>query len=216
MKTLRPRFHPVSHRTTTTLLAAALSCLPQASPGQSVGLYFDSNRISCSDTIDPFGIRRFYVIAQTPPQHSTTGILLALQAPPGLEVFNTDPAGLIFDPRNEPEVTGSLAGGLRLQYFPCFEPNTTVALFEFDIFDRSFGGRRPDLQLHLVGAAPDSSANNAYPQFLICDPDDPNGHLGLVDAVAHDAWLNCTTTCNCTTPIESRTWSAIKKLFMER
>ncbi len=198
------------------MLAASLCCLPLPLRGQSVGLYFDTDRISCTDVIDPFGTVRVYVIAQTPPEHVTTGILLALQAPNDLEVFNMDPEGLIFDPRNEPAVTGSLAGGLDLQYFPCFPPNAVVTLFEFDLFDRSDGGRRPNLRLHLVGAAQDSSASNLRPQFKICDPNDPNGNLGLVEAVAHDAWLNCTATCICTTAIESRTWSAIKKLYTGR
>jgi hypothetical protein len=56
-------------------------------------------------------------------------------------------------------------------------------------------------------------SSSLRPQFKICDPDDPNGNLGLVDAVAHDAYLNCTTTCICTTAIEPKSWSSIKHLY---
>ena len=215
MNAFRLRFHPALRRG-FALLAVSLCFLPQSLLGQSIGLYFDSDRLSCTGTIVPFDMVRIYVIAQTPPEHVTTGMLLALQAPNDLEIFNMDPDGLIFDPRNEPAVTGSLARGLDLQYFPCFPPSAVVTLFEFDLFDRSFGDPRPNMRLHLVGAAPDSSSNTLRPQFKICDPNDPNGNLGRVDAVAHDAWLNCTTTCVCTTAIESKTWSAIKKLYTGR
>ena len=212
MRTTCHRIDPTLCRVAAALLVAAVVLFPASSPGQSVGLYFDPDRIDCTGEVAPFGMVRVYVVAQTPPGQVTTGILLSLQAPPNLEIVGMDPEGLIFDPHNFPTVSGSLAGGLDLQFYPCFPPDTVVTLFKFDLFDRS-DTPRSNLRLHFVGANPDSMSAPLRPQFKLCDPDDPNGNLGFVDAVAHDAYLNCSGTCICTVTIEPASWSSIKHLY---
>jgi hypothetical protein len=202
----------MSARCIVVASATALALLPAPAPGQSIGLYFDADRAQCTSGIVPFGTVRVYAIAHTPPTGLTTGALLSLVAPANIELLGMDPQGISFDTRYISDVSGRLTTGLNLQFLTCLPPDTVVTLFEFELFDRS-EVMRSNLKLHLVGGAVDSTTNLLQPRFKICDPKDPTGNLGTLDAVAHDAWLNCTTTCICTTAVHAVPWWAIKSLY---
>jgi hypothetical protein len=92
--------------------------------------------------------------------------------------------------------------------------DTMVKLLDFEIFDAGTTLRH-DLVLHLAGASIDSLAG-VLPRLKVCDPDDPQGYRGIVEASPVDARLNCTRLCYCTTGVTPTTWAVVKSLYQER
>lgn len=193
-----------------------MACLAPARLGaQSIGIYFDSLGTNCVSSIEPFGpCKSVFVIADAPSSGDLAGSLFVVQFPPDIRVCGGDPDGIEFVGRDTPTVRGSLASGLDLQYFPCV-PQGRVILAKFRIFDAGFV-RRQDLRLNLAGAPQDTISMYLKPLLKLCDPEDPEGNLGLLEATPLGAIMNCVEPCTCTTAVVQRTWAHVKTLFRGR
>ena len=206
---------PGRHHHRALLAAGLLALLPAAGAGQRLGVFFDEQATSCADTIEPnvCGIRRVYIVAFPDGDFQVTGVLLRLELPAELEVC-PDP-GLLCPGFTRCTWSGDLTAesGLDVQFFPCLPAGESTVIMSFDVWANSRGD---DLVLHLAGTPQDSTADHLRPRLKKCNPDDPEGNLGLVDATASDAFLNCTRNCVCTSAIETRTWGAVKTLFQGR
>ena len=140
------------------------------------------------------------------------GVQLKLELPPGIQVCDMS---LGFPRLAGVNLIGGLTTGLDVQFLPCLPSGPAVMLMHFAIWDNS-AGHRDDLALHMVGASPDSLGQATQPKLKICDPNNPEGNLGLVLLTAQDAHINCTHDCDCVVAVEDRTWGDVKMLFRDR
>jgi hypothetical protein len=198
------------------LCVAVVALLPERIWGQKIGLFFDANATLCAGEIEPFGPAvHLWMFMFPPPDSLLGGAIVRLQLPPGLEI----PADDQFFPNRTLifRVGGDLTGGgLDLRFSYCFTGSEPQLLGQFGLVDLS-SETRHDIPLHLSGGSPDSMAVYDKPQFLICDPEDPQNFIRLLEAPPVDATLNCTTSrCYCTTAVQPAPWSAIKRLYQGR
>lgn len=198
---------------------AACLLLPAPSAGQRIGLFFDEAATSCATALEPFGpCQHVWVVAFVPEGVSTGGVLFRLELPVDIQVCDGSlllPHGLVFD------ATGDLPTGMDLRFQHCISGPASLVVAEFEVFDRSYGGTRRDLLLHLTGASRDSLVTMIHPQLELCDPatydpNDPHQNLGVLAAPSVDATFNCTARCGCTTPVAPSTWTAMKRLYEGR
>jgi hypothetical protein len=202
--------------TIASLLVVGFLGAPGRAPAQRVGLFFDDQASVCSAQIDTFdpNCLHAYIFVFPPPNFVLGGAVFKLQLPVNIEVCAQDPVtyprDLVFADR------GSLETGLVLQFSHCVTGGQPLLVAEFGLVDLNLDPTpRQNLSLHFVGAPLDTLVASDLPRLLVCDPINPDGNLGLIDAAGVDATLNCTQHCGCTTALVLRTWTAVKSLYRE-
>ena len=193
--------------------------LPREGSAQQMGIFFDEAGTTCASAIEPFGPSVHAWVIAFPGSTEVNGAVLSLRLPPGLRVV---PQSETYPHRSSLIGSGSLDTHVDVTFQPladqpCRTGAMGLPILEFDLEDlcTTCGGPRPDILLHLEGAAADSIAG-LKPQFIACDPHDPNNHPGSILAATLDAHLNCTAACGCTTALEPATWSRLKILYQDR
>ena len=191
---------------------AALLLQGTAASQPKLGLFFDDQARECTGTLQCFGPSvRVYVFAMQ-AGIDMVGALFTLRLPLGLLAGD-----LIFPKDLVSSYSGNLDNGLDLQFNQPCRPGDKILILEFDLQDVSFcDSIRPDLKLHLEGAASSDSIAALTPRIKICDPSNPEGNLGMVFATSLDAFLNCSQVCGCEVALEPRSWAGIKTLYRER
>lgn len=195
-------------------VAAAALLAPGAAASQPrLGLFFDDQARVCTSTLERFGPSvRVYIFAM-PDGIDMVGVLFTLRLPLDLQADH-----LVFAKDLVSSYSGSFDNGLDLQFNQPCPLGDKILILEFDLQDVSFSGplQRPDLKLHLEGAAGPDSIAALTPRLKICDPGNPEGNLGMVYATSLDAFLNCTQVCGCEAALVPRAWAGIKTLYRER
>jgi hypothetical protein len=203
----------VALATAACLATAAWLAGAGSAAAQRVGVFFDEQATVCNAPITSFGSVHAYIYVFPPPTLAMSGVALRLQLPSNVEVDARDqvtfPHGLVFSE------TGSLEGGLILRFYPCITSGQPLRIAEFGMVDLNSPSAGENLVLHFVGTPIDTMVAAKVPRLLVCNPDDPEGQLGVVDAPSVDAILNCTQNCYCTTALVPRTWGAVKSLYRE-
>jgi hypothetical protein len=199
------------------LLAVAALFAPARALAQRMGLFFDLQASDCDAPLEPFAplpCLQVYVFAFPPPGVELGGVAFKIELPPQVEVCEP---GVLFPHNQYFDVRGSLENGFDARFATCQSGTDPILVAQFGIADVTLTAStpRPDLVLHLSGAVVDSLRASTVPRLLVCDPGNPEGNQGLINAPSVDARLNCTHQCGCTTAIAPRSWSAVKSLYRE-
>lgn len=192
------------------LAAMLLVAAPGRGIGQRLGVFFDREASRCDTQITSFGRAHVWVYGFPPPDSILSGFLFRVVLPPDVA------ADSLVYPRNlYGDTRGTLTDGLDLRLRACTAYSDRVLLAEFVLEDRSFVMNRPNLVVEVQGAAAIDSVEAREPRLRVCGPDGPFGEgRGFIEVTGVDGVLNCSMmTCQCTTPVAARAWSAIKSLY---
>ncbi|MFQ5599509.1 MAG: hypothetical protein ACE5G2_03025 [Candidatus Krumholzibacteriia bacterium] len=198
-------------------IAAAVASMLLHGPGsaQEVGVFFDEGAQTCVAAVEPFGPAvRTHLFVFAEDGTALNGAILRLLLRPGFRIRSE------LWPRNTTH-EGSLISfnGVDVTFEGCVIAQGPVLLLSFDLVDEGLRpGPEPDVVLRLEGGTVVAdSLTLTEPHLKVCDPDDPFGEEPqLIAAKSIQATLNCTGDCPCATAIGRKTWSAVKRLFLER